>query len=94
MAEKRGAGKVMKIDSSMDWERHLTYREKEAGWTVFRFLFWGIYVFVLGCMLIIAGFTAPNLMIFGGWALVLLAVFLVVYGFVSSLHYRLMRKHG
>jgi hypothetical protein len=96
MAERKGGsrGNVMVVDSSMDWERRLSYKEKEAGWIVFRYLYWGLYVFVVGCMLVIAGLSAPNVTVFVGWAVIILAVFLVVYGFVESLHHRLMRKHG
>ena len=75
-------------------KRKLEYKEKHAGWEIFRYLYWGIYVFVIGCMLVIAGYTMPNLIVFTGWAVILLAVFLVVYGFVTSLHHRLMRRHG
>ena len=38
--------------------------------------------------------TSVNMVVFGGWAAILLAMFLVVYGFVLSLHSKLMRKHG
>ena len=92
--ERASRGSVMKVDNSIDWERRLSYAEKHAGWEIFRYLFWGIYVFVVGLMLIISGYTLPNMLVFAGWATVLLAIFLVVYGFVVSLHHRLMRRHG
>ncbi len=96
MAERRGAsrGSVMKVDTSLDWERRLSYAEKGAVWDIFRYLYWGIYAFVVGCMLVIAGYTSPNPLVFAGWALIMLAVFLVIYGFVTSLHRRLMKRHG
>ncbi len=95
MAERGGRrGNVMRIDSSMDWERRLSYKEKEAGWIVFRYLFWALYVFVVGCMLVVTGLTAARLTFIAGWAAIILAVFMVVYGFTQSLHHRLMRKHG
>ena len=95
MARARASrGSVVRVDNSIDWERRLEYRERHAGWEVFRYLYWGIYIFVIGCMLIIGGFEQVNLMLFAGWATILLAIFLVIYGFVVSLHHRLMRRHG
>ena len=96
MAGRRGEsrGSVVRVDNSIDWERKLDYAEKRSGWEIFRYLYWGIYVFVVGCMLVIAGYMSPNPVVFAGWGVILLAVFLVVYGFVTSLHHRLMRRHG
>lgn len=87
---------VMMIDTSMDWERRLSYKEKHAGWEIFKYLYWGIYVFVVGCMLVIASQASGviNMVALSGWAVVMFAIFLVIYGFVLSLHYKLMKKHG
>lgn len=85
----------MNMEPNPEWDRLLAYKDKEAGWTVFRHLYWGIYLFVIGGILVVAGISArPNLLIVGGWSIILFAVFLVVYGFVASLHHRLMRRHG
>ena len=54
MAER---AKVIKIDSSIDWDRRLHFTEKHSGWQVFKFLYWGIYLLVIGAILIIAGYT-------------------------------------
>ena len=75
-------------------ERWLVYREKHAGLKVFSCIFAAIYVFFVGLMLIAAGYTGTSVTFIAGWSAILLAVFLVVYGFVVSLHHRLMRKHG
>jgi len=61
---------------------------------VFRYLYWGIYVFVVGCMLVLASNAPFNAALLAGWVAVLLAIFLVIYGFVISLHHKLMKRHG
>lgn len=83
----------MRVDNSIDWERKLDYAQKKSGWEVFKYLYWGIYVFVIGSMLIALG-ASVSLTTIAGWAAVLLAMFLVIYGFVLSLHNTLMKKHG
>jgi hypothetical protein len=96
MAEKKGAsrGSVMLVDNSMDWERKLSYAEKHSGFEIFKFLYWGIYAFAVGCMLVVGGYIGFSIIIIAGWTLVLLSIFMVIYGFVISMHQRLMRRHG
>jgi ABC-type multidrug transport system permease subunit len=83
------------------YERMLAYREKHAGWVVFRSVYWAIYVFALGAFLLFAsksniGSAAGqfNWVGFLGFAFVLLSAFVAIYGLVGALHLKLMRKHG
>ena len=84
----------MRVDNSIDWERKLDYAQKKSGWEVFKYLYWGIYIFVIGGMLDKRRRHGPQPHAVAGWAAVLLAMFLVIYGFVVSLHHKLMKKHG
>ncbi|MDE1865711.1 MAG: hypothetical protein KGH94_03705 [Candidatus Micrarchaeota archaeon] len=95
MPERSGGSRrnVMHVDSSADWERHLAYRQKEGAWIVFNYIYWALYIFVVGALLVAAG-TPQHLVLAFGWAAIVLAVFMVIYGFTKSLHHRLMRKHG
>jgi hypothetical protein len=82
------------VDPSVQIRRHLQGRERESGWEVFKAIYWGIYSFALGLMLLLAVPRMLDITGFIGWALILLSMFVVVYGLVISLHLRLMRKHG
>ncbi len=92
----RGSGKrnVVTIDPNLMWERRLHHMEKRSGWAVFRAVYWGIYIFIVGVMIleIGAGAVAPTASI--GLAVVILALFVIIYGFVISLHYSFLKKHG
>lgn len=91
MAEKRN---VMTLDPELYFQRHLQYREKHSSWHIFTGIFWGVYLFILGVMLISLVPATLNYTGFFGWALVLLAFFVIVYGFASSLHLKLMKRYG
>jgi hypothetical protein len=92
MADKKF---TVTIDPSLQMQKRLSYREKESGWEVYRAVYWGIYVFILGVLLLTAyPKTIVGIAGFIGWAMVLLAMFVIVYGFVLSLHLKLMKKHG
>lgn len=91
MAEKKT---VVMIDPELQFRRMLHYREKHSGWEIFRALYWGIYVFMLGIILITLVPTKLSVAHFFGWVLTLFAIFLIVYGFSASLHYKLMKKYA
>jgi uncharacterized membrane protein HdeD (DUF308 family) len=83
------------IDPTLQMQRHLSYKEKESGWEVYRAVYWGIYVFIVGVLVLTALPTGVlNATSFIGWAMILLAMFVIVYGFVLSLHLKLMKKHA
>jgi len=85
---------VIVIDPEMQYERMLHYREKHSGWQIFRSIYWGIYVFIIGILLITRVPTPLSMTRFFGWSLTLLALFVIVYGFSVSLHYKLMKKYA
>ncbi len=96
MAVKRsnGSGNVVTIDPTLAYERMLHFNEKHSGWHIFRALYWGIYVFVLGLILLADVPALVSIPSFFGWTLVLGAIFFIVYGFVTSLHLKLMKRHA
>ena len=92
------ARQVMVIDPTMQYARRLRYMEVHGGWEVFKMIFWGTYVFMMGIILLAFYRTSPDQTIspyaFFGWALIIFAMFYIVYGFTLSLHYKLMRKYA
>ena len=85
---------VVTIDPTMQYSRRLHYREKEGGWTIYKTIYWGIFVFVLGIILVTFVPSTISTTAFIGWALILFAMFLIIYGLTSSLHFKLMRRYG
>ncbi|HVC58588.1 MAG TPA: hypothetical protein VND15_03895 [Candidatus Acidoferrales bacterium] len=70
------------------------YQEKHGAWEVFKTFFWGIYLLVIGVVLTVLvpgviGFTS-----FIGLAVVLAALFLIIFGFTASLHLKLVKKYS
>ena len=82
----------------MEYSRRLHYMEKHSGWMIFKSIYWGIYVFLLGVLLLTVYGSSTGFMVspasFVGWALVLFAIFYIVFGFTTSLHLKLMKKHA
>lgn len=91
MAERKV---TVTINPEMQYRRELQYKEKLSGWQVFKAVYWSIYIFIIGVLLLTIVPQVLNTTAFAGWALALLAMFIVVYGFVISLHLKLMKKHG
>lgn len=89
---------IMVIDPTLQYERRLKFMEKHGGWEVFKMIFWGAYIFIIGMILLIFYKTSPNQTIspyaFFGWAMIIFAMFYIVYGFAISLHYKLMKKYA
>ncbi len=89
---------VMVIDPTLQYERMLHYKEKHAVWEIFKVVFWGIYIFIIGLILLIFYRNSPGTALspeaFFGWALTLFAIFFIVYGFSISLHLKLMKKYA
>ena len=88
----------MVIDPSLQYERRLKYMERHGGWEVFKMVYWGIYVFIIGLILLVFSVSAPGSVLdpykFFGWALTLFAIFFILYGFAISLHLKLMRRYA
>lgn len=95
MAERK---QVVVVDPSLEYQRKLHYMEKHSGWHIFKSIYWGMYVFLLGVLLLTnygaAGGFMASPQAFFGWTLVLFAIFYIVFGFTTSLHLKLMKKHA
>ncbi|MCL5239083.1 MAG: hypothetical protein M1286_01245 [Candidatus Marsarchaeota archaeon] len=74
----------------------LAYNARHGGWIVFRSVYWAIYLLLLGLFLVYYSVNniAVSLQSFLGWAFTILAVMVIIYGAVESLHHKLMRKYG
>ncbi|MCL5093366.1 MAG: hypothetical protein M1128_02780 [Candidatus Marsarchaeota archaeon] len=88
MAEKKT---VITIDPSLEYSRRLHYNEKHSGWQIFKSIYWSIYVFIMGVILYAVPMATSQ---FFGWALMLFALFFIVYGFSTSLHLKLMKRYA
>jgi len=88
MVEKRN---IISIDPSMQYSRMLHYKEKHSGWEIYKSLYWGIYILILGLFVLTPSMTAVA---FIGFALITFALFYIVYGFSVSLHLKLMKKYA
>ena len=91
MAEKKT---VITVDPSMQYSRMLHYREKHSGWEIYKAVYWGIYFFILGLLLLSQGTSLSLLSGFFGWALLIFSLFMIVFGFASALHLKLMKKYA
>ena len=76
------------------YKRHLHYQERHSGWHIFRALYAGIYLFIIGVILATLVPGTLSYTFYFGWALILLALFVVVYGFTTSMHLKLMKKYA
>ncbi len=92
MPEKKK--EVVVIDPQLWMERQLHYKERHAGWRIFRSIYWSIYLLLIGFILL--SYTAIGLspQIFFGIAIILLAVMVIIFGFVQALHHKLMKRYG
>ena len=88
MAEKKT---VVTIDPSMQYSRQLHYAEMHSGWHVFRAVYWSIYILFVGLILYTGNMNTEH---FFGIAVMLLALFYIVYGFSTSLHLKLMKRYA
>ena len=91
MAEKKT---VITVDPSMQYSRMLHYREKHSGGEIYKAVYWGIYFFILGLLLLSQGTALSLLTGFFGWALLIFSLFVIVFGFAAALHLKLMKKYA
>jgi uncharacterized membrane protein len=90
-----GKKTVITIDPSMQYNRQLHFAERHSGWIVFKAVYWGMYLFVLGIMLLMLVLPAKiGLYSFVGWAVTILSLFIIVYGFSMGLHLKLMKRYA
>lgn len=85
---------VIAIDPDMMYARKLHHDEKHSGWHIFKAVFWAIYLFVMGVILYTTVPSVIGITQFFGWALIIIAIFLVVFGFSKSLHLKLMKRYA
>jgi len=78
----------------MRMKRMLHYRERHAGWHIFNSLYWGIYIFIVGAILVFQTQMHYTLTLSAGISLIILSIMVIVYGFVRALHGKLMKKYG
>jgi hypothetical protein len=84
---------MMVIDPSLEYERMLSYKEKHGVWELYQTLFWSIYLLGIA-VLLLKYVPGISLATFFGWAIMLLAIFTIVYGASVELHLKLMKKYG
>jgi hypothetical protein len=91
MAERK---LTVEIDPSMQIKKHAHFREKQSGWEVYKAVYWGIYIFLLGVLMLTAVPKVLNTVGFMGWSLVLFSMFVIIYGLVLQLHLKLMKRYA
>ncbi|MDE1811056.1 MAG: hypothetical protein KGH66_03375 [Candidatus Micrarchaeota archaeon] len=85
---------IVKIDPSMQYERELHYKERHAPWEIYKAIFWGFYLLIIGVVLATLVPAVFSYTAFFGLTIVLLALFLIIFGFTKSLHLMLMKKYA
>lgn len=89
----RRSSAVEKRDS---FDRMLSYYARHSGWIIFRSIYWSIYLLFLGSTLLYYSTQNQSISIqtFFGFALSLLAIMFIVYGFTETLHHKLMKTYS
>ena len=92
MAEKKKveSKNVISVDPDLFYKRMLHYKEKHSGWEIYKAVYWGIYIFVIGIFTL----TLYNTQMIIGYSLAILSIFVIVFGFASSLHLKLIKAYG
>jgi hypothetical protein len=84
---------IVEIDPKEEYARHLHYMEKHSGWQMFKSLYWAVFIFISGAILIYTN-GIIDLGVYFGIMLMLFAIFIMVYGFAKALHYKFIKKYG
>ncbi len=87
-----GSSTAMSPEAHM--KRILHYKERHSGWHIFNAIYWGIYLFVFGMILILQPTLGYTVIFAIGLSIIILSLMLVIYGFVTALHVKLMKKYG
>jgi hypothetical protein len=91
MAGRKTAGTG---DFGAYYEHKLDYMVKNSGWEIFKSIYWSVFVFIMGAILFS---FVPNPFPetqFAGLAVMVFAMFYLVYGFAVSMHFRMMRARS
>ncbi|MGC8479349.1 MAG: hypothetical protein ACP5M9_01630 [Candidatus Micrarchaeia archaeon] len=75
-------------------KRMLHYKERHSGWHIFQSVYWGIFLFVFGIILILQPTLGYTVEFAAGLVLIILSLMVVIYGFVIALHLKLLKKYG
>ncbi len=86
--------RVVVVDPKLIMERMLHYRERQHAWHAFKRIYWGVYAFIIGIILLYYSAFNLTLNLFFGTAVMLFAVMYIISGLVESLHHKLMKKYG
>jgi hypothetical protein len=92
--EEHKGKNVVVIDPQLVVERMLHYRERHQGWHIFRSVYWGIYLLVIGTFLMFYSQLGFTINMFFGSSLILFAVMLILFGLTEALHHKLMKRYG
>ncbi|MGC8710738.1 MAG: hypothetical protein ACP5RF_04005 [Candidatus Micrarchaeia archaeon] len=93
MAESKGK-QVVVVDPDLWMNRMLHYNERHSGWQIFTSIYWSIFILFVGALLIYYNSLGLNLNLFFGLILFLLGLMVIVFGFTTSLHLKLMKRYG
>lgn len=86
------ASKVI-IDPSLQYQRQLHYMEKHSGLIIFKYMYWGMFLFILGLTWLTIG-NVLGIANYLSLEVVVFAVFFMIYGLVTSLHLKLMKRYA
>ena len=76
----------------MYYKRMLAYKEKHFAWEIFKGVYWAVYIFAVGLLFLFSANTPFNMPTFIGYTLVLLSIFYGIFGLVTALHLKFMRR--
>lgn len=82
------------VDPSLYMDRLLHYQEKHSGWMIFQSVYWGIYLIIAAVLLLYYGQLSLTVPIYFGIMIFVLAIMVIIHGFATSLHLKLMRRYG
>ncbi|VVB76657.1 Uncharacterised protein [uncultured archaeon] len=91
-APKRKASKI----GNDAFERMLGHRARHTELVLFRSVYWASYLLIVGGLLLFYGLSGAQVSypVFFGYALCVLAMMVIVYGSVETLHHKLMSRHA
>ena len=82
------------IDPDLYMKRMLHYKERHAAWYIFKAVYWAIYIFIVGFLLMVQSIAQYPVAFSVGTAMIILSVMLILFGFVNALHNKLMKKYA
>ncbi|MGC8662381.1 MAG: hypothetical protein ACP5RT_01185 [Candidatus Micrarchaeia archaeon] len=85
---------IIVVDPELWVKRNLNFIEKQSRWHIFTTIYWGIYVLILGSLLVFYSSISINLIYLFGTSLIIFSIMLIIYGFSVALHSKLMKKYA